>query len=66
MRRKFPETVYPLNISLEEAYKGKTSKLKLSKKVLCTSCKGLVIVYFITSSLRKFIISWNSSFIRHL
>ncbi|PAV65500.1 hypothetical protein WR25_04132 [Diploscapter pachys] len=40
MRRKFPETVYPLNISLEEAYKGKTSKLKLSKKVLCTSCKG--------------------------
>jgi len=39
-RRKGQDTVHALKISLEEAYKGKTSKLQLSKKVLCEPCKG--------------------------
>ncbi|PIO58907.1 DnaJ region, partial [Teladorsagia circumcincta] len=39
-RRKFQDTVYPLNVTLEEVYMGKTSKLRLSKKALCTKCKG--------------------------
>ncbi|KAK6034192.1 DnaJ domain protein [Cooperia oncophora] len=39
-RRKFQDTVYPLNVTLEEVYLGKTSKLRLSKKALCTKCKG--------------------------
>ncbi|CAD6186886.1 unnamed protein product [Caenorhabditis auriculariae] len=39
-RRKFQDTVHPLTVNLEDVYNGKTSKLKLSKKVLCSSCKG--------------------------
>ncbi|VDK68676.1 unnamed protein product [Cylicostephanus goldi] len=39
-RRKFQDTVYPLNVTLEEVYNGKTAKLRLSKKALCTKCKG--------------------------
>ncbi|EFP11208.1 CRE-DNJ-19 protein [Caenorhabditis remanei] len=39
-RRKFQDTVHPLNVTLEELYLGKTSKLKLSKKALCKTCEG--------------------------
>uniref|UniRef100_A0A1I7WYR5 J domain-containing protein n=1 Tax=Heterorhabditis bacteriophora TaxID=37862 RepID=A0A1I7WYR5_HETBA len=39
-RRKFQDTVYPLNVSLEDVYNGKTSKLQLSKKALCRKCSG--------------------------
>lgn len=39
-RRKFQDTVHPLNVTLEELYVGKTSKLKLSKKALCKTCEG--------------------------
>ncbi|KAK0410663.1 hypothetical protein QR680_005260 [Steinernema hermaphroditum] len=39
-RRKGQDTVHALKISLEEAYKGKTSKLQLSKKIVCDTCKG--------------------------
>ncbi|CAI5453562.1 unnamed protein product [Caenorhabditis angaria] len=39
-RRKFQDTVHPLNVTLEEMYSGKTSKLKLSRKVLCKTCHG--------------------------
>uniref|UniRef100_A0A915CWR6 Uncharacterized protein n=1 Tax=Ditylenchus dipsaci TaxID=166011 RepID=A0A915CWR6_9BILA len=34
-------TVQPLNLTLEELYKGKTSKLQLTKKVLCPTCNGV-------------------------
>ncbi|CAI2355491.1 unnamed protein product [Caenorhabditis sp. 36 PRJEB53466] len=39
-RRKFQDTVHPLNVTLEEIYLGKTSKLKLTKKALCKICDG--------------------------
>uniref|UniRef100_A0A1I7U9B3 Mitochondrial protein import protein MAS5 n=1 Tax=Caenorhabditis tropicalis TaxID=1561998 RepID=A0A1I7U9B3_9PELO len=39
-RRKFQDTVHPLNVTLEELYLGKTSKLKLTKKALCKTCEG--------------------------
>lgn len=38
--RKGESTVQPLHISLEDLYKGKTSKLQLTKKVLCSACEG--------------------------
>lgn len=38
--RKGESTVQPLNVSLEDLYKGKTTKLQLTKKVLCPSCNG--------------------------
>jgi DnaJ family protein A protein 2 len=39
-RRKHQDTVYPLHITLEEAYVGKTSKLKITQKGLCKACSG--------------------------
>ncbi|KAF8385744.1 dnj-19, partial [Pristionchus pacificus] len=38
--RKGEETVFPLKISLEDAYNGKTSKLQITKKIVCTGCKA--------------------------
>ena len=32
--------VHPLKVTLEDLYKGKLSKLQLSKKVICSKCKG--------------------------
>lgn len=34
------DTVHPLKVSLEDLYKGKTSKLQLSKNMICSGCKG--------------------------
>uniref|UniRef100_A0AC34GX69 CR-type domain-containing protein n=1 Tax=Panagrolaimus sp. ES5 TaxID=591445 RepID=A0AC34GX69_9BILA len=39
-RRKGQATMQPLNVTLEDLYKGKTSKLQLTKKVICKSCNG--------------------------
>jgi DnaJ family protein A protein 2 len=39
-RRKGEDTVQPLPVSLEDLYKGKTTKLKLTKKVICADCNG--------------------------
>uniref|UniRef100_A0A914Y1C1 DnaJ-like protein n=1 Tax=Panagrolaimus superbus TaxID=310955 RepID=A0A914Y1C1_9BILA len=39
-RKKGQPTVQPLNVTLEDLYKGKTSKLELTKQVICKSCKG--------------------------
>jgi DnaJ family protein A protein 2 len=39
-RRKGEDTVQPLPLSLEDLYKGKTTKLKLTKKVICVDCNG--------------------------
>lgn len=34
------DTVHPLKVTLEDMYNGKTSKLQLSKNVLCATCNG--------------------------
>lgn len=39
-RHKGEDTVHHLKVSLEDLYNGKTSKLQLSKNVICSSCKG--------------------------
>merc|ERR1719516_337825 len=40
MRRRGEDTAHPLKVSLEDLYNGKTSKLQLSKTVICKKCKG--------------------------
>merc|ERR1739838_1238290 len=37
---KGKDTVHQLNIPLEDFYNGRTKKLKLNKKVICTGCDG--------------------------
>ncbi|XP_071784979.1 dnaJ homolog subfamily A member 2-like [Asterias amurensis] len=39
-KMKGEDTVHRLGVSLEDLYNGKTSKLQLSKNVICGSCKG--------------------------
>jgi len=39
--RKGESTVQPLQVTLEDLYKGKTAKLQLTKKSLCKGCNGL-------------------------
>ncbi|KAL1458051.1 hypothetical protein WDU94_008226 [Cyamophila willieti] len=34
------DTVHPLKVSLEDLYNGKTTKLQLTKSVICTTCSG--------------------------
>lgn len=38
--RKGEDLVFPLKVTLEDLYNGKTSKVALKKKVLCDDCKG--------------------------
>jgi len=38
--RKGEDMVHPLKVTLEDLYKGKTTKLSLQKHVLCDECKG--------------------------
>jgi DnaJ family protein A protein 2 len=38
--RKGEDLVFPLKVTLEDLYNGKTSKVALKKKVLCEDCKG--------------------------
>jgi DnaJ homolog subfamily A member 2 len=38
--RKGEDQVYPLNVTLADLYNGKTSKLRVTKTVLCAGCKG--------------------------
>ncbi|XP_038069976.1 dnaJ homolog subfamily A member 2-like [Patiria miniata] len=40
-KMKGEDTVHRLGVSLEDLYNGKTSKLQLSKNVICAGCKGL-------------------------
>ncbi|KAG6446301.1 dnaJ homolog subfamily A member 2 [Manduca sexta] len=35
------DTLHPLKVSLEDMYVGKTTKLQLSKNVICGPCKGI-------------------------
>uniref|UniRef100_G3PHC6 DnaJ heat shock protein family (Hsp40) member A2b n=1 Tax=Gasterosteus aculeatus aculeatus TaxID=481459 RepID=G3PHC6_GASAC len=39
-RRRGEDMVHPLKVSLEDVYNGKTTKLQLSKNVLCAACNG--------------------------
>ncbi|KAJ6665947.1 hypothetical protein lerEdw1_000850 [Lerista edwardsae] len=39
-RRRGEDMMHPLKVSLEDLYNGKTTKLQLSKNVLCSSCNG--------------------------
>lgn len=39
-RRKGEDTYHPLKVTLEDLYNGKTSKLQLSKTVICPKCNG--------------------------
>jgi len=40
-RRRGEDIAHPLKVTLEDLYNGKTAKLKLKKKVVCSACKGL-------------------------
>ena len=39
-RRRGEDTVHTLKVKLEDLHNGKTSKLKLTKKVICGACEG--------------------------
>lgn len=39
-RQRGEDTVHPLKVTLEDMYMGKTSKLQLSKNVICSTCSG--------------------------
>ncbi|KAH8054118.1 hypothetical protein JL720_14487 [Aureococcus anophagefferens] len=49
-KRKAEDTVYPLKVSLEDLYNGKTAKLAITRSVMkgepkkCTTCKGQGVV----------------------
>eukprot|EP00001_Collodictyon_triciliatum_P167645 29625_6 len=39
--QKGEDVVHPLNVSLEDLYKGKTVKLAMNRNVICGTCKGI-------------------------
>ncbi|CAG9567029.1 unnamed protein product [Danaus chrysippus] len=39
-RARGEDTIHPLKVTLEDMYVGKTTKLQLSKNVICGPCKG--------------------------
>lgn len=39
-RQRGEDTVHPLKVTLEDLYNGKTTKLQLSKNVICAACHG--------------------------
>lgn len=39
-QRKGEDLIHPLKVTLEDLYKGKTTKLSLQKHVLCSECAG--------------------------
>ncbi|XP_063529783.1 dnaJ homolog subfamily A member 2-like [Cydia strobilella] len=40
-RARGEDTIHPLKVTLEDMYNGKTTKLQLSKNVICGPCKGI-------------------------
>ncbi|CAF4849366.1 unnamed protein product, partial [Rotaria socialis] len=40
-RRKGDDIAHPLKVTLEQLYKGDTSALEISRKVLCPTCNGV-------------------------
>ncbi|KAK3578457.1 hypothetical protein CHS0354_038543 [Potamilus streckersoni] len=40
-RRRGEDTMHPLRVTLEDLYNGKTSKLQLSRTVICVKCNGM-------------------------
>uniref|UniRef100_A0A673GAV4 DnaJ homolog subfamily A member 2-like n=1 Tax=Sinocyclocheilus rhinocerous TaxID=307959 RepID=A0A673GAV4_9TELE len=41
-RRRGEDMIHPLKVSLEDLYNGKTTKLQLSKNVLCSACMNSI------------------------
>uniref|UniRef100_I3M3E9 DnaJ heat shock protein family (Hsp40) member A2 n=1 Tax=Ictidomys tridecemlineatus TaxID=43179 RepID=I3M3E9_ICTTR len=41
-RRRGEDMMHPLKVSLEDLYNGKTTKLQLSKNVLCSACSEVI------------------------
>lgn len=41
---KGENTIQSLNVTLEDLYNGKTSKLQLTKKCLCAACNGFTFI----------------------
>ena len=41
-QRKGEDLVFPLKVTLEDLYNGKTTKVALKKKVICDECNGYV------------------------
>lgn len=39
-RQRGEDTIHPLKVTLEDMYNGRTSKLQLSKNVICSNCTG--------------------------
>ena len=39
--RRGQDTIHPLKVSLEDLYNGKTSKLQLSRNLICKTCNGV-------------------------
>eukprot|EP00002_Diphylleia_rotans_P013818 TRINITY_DN2690_c0_g1_i1.p1 TRINITY_DN2690_c0_g1~~TRINITY_DN2690_c0_g1_i1.p1 ORF type:complete len:405 (-),score=88.29 TRINITY_DN2690_c0_g1_i1:2160-3374(-) len=39
--QKGEDVVHPLNVALEDLYKGKTVKLAMNRNIICPGCKGL-------------------------
>lgn len=39
-QRKGEDLVFPLKVTLEDLYNGKTTKVALKKKVICSECNG--------------------------
>jgi hypothetical protein len=42
-QRRGEDVVHPLKVSLEDLYNGTSKKLSLSRNVICSKCKGLVL-----------------------
>jgi hypothetical protein len=43
-QRRGEDVVHPLKVSLEDLYNGTSKKLSLSRNVLCSKCKGWVLL----------------------
>jgi DnaJ family protein A protein 2 len=48
-QRKGEDLVFPLKVTLEDLYNGKTTKVALKKKVICDDCNGYAgaFIYFL-------------------
>uniref|UniRef100_A0A8C2WMV3 DnaJ heat shock protein family (Hsp40) member A2b n=1 Tax=Cyclopterus lumpus TaxID=8103 RepID=A0A8C2WMV3_CYCLU len=47
-RRRGDDMIHPLKVSLDDLYNGKTTKLQLSKNVLCGACNGTLKLSYLS------------------
>ena len=48
-RRRTQDMVYPLKVTLEDLYNGKTASIELDRSILCKTCQGyfyIMILFF--------------------